>query len=888
MDAEDWLPWLALGLLASFVVAIEAMFRSRRATEALRNLTEKVLLLEHRVLRLDERLQAAGPAPTPEMPPAEVAPPQPAEAASEPPLPAAEPATPADEPATPPLPVTPALAAATSNGRRLEQLIVENWLVWLGGVALAMGGAFLVKLSIDYGWLTPAVRIVLGVALGVGLSGAAEWVIRRDAASESESATPSYIPQALAAAGCATVFASLYAAHQLYALLPAFFAFPLLAGTAVATVALSLRHGPFVAALGLIGAFAVPLLVQSDSPSALPLFGYLTLASAGSLVVLQYRPWPWLAWIWLAGAVVWVLLWLAQGPAEAPVVGGFLLVQFALFASLRHGVPRIGFLAGTGDTLLTRAITESAFWTLAVALFALVHADNFGAASLVCAVAAMLIVLAVAYRDLALDRVIAVAGALPLALLASWDLPRAAPEIERVLRLGPPDQVEHFAGFALIAAVLLGGLFLLLPRVARPGRWAALSAAAPPLILAIAYWRLKQYGFDIAWSAAALALGLAALGAAAAVTKRRSGAVEIEIALAAYAVSVLGATILAATFALPAPWLSVALALHLPAIGWVEGRIRLPVLRHLALGVAGVVLVRLVLNPFVLQYPLSPEPIFNWLLYGYGVPTIAFLAATRQFGGRADDLLVAVLEAGAIVFGTLFLTLEIRHFFYGRIDAPLQSLPRDSVQTIVWLSLAWLLLRLGQSRSRPVLHWGGVALFALGSAQAVLWQVMVANPLTIGASVGRWLVLDALTVAYGIPALLYAGIAISRLGPPALQWTARGLAIAFALLWLTLETRHAFQGEVLAWGRISDAEWYAYSTVWLAFAGLMLGVSLFRQNEWLRRAALAGIGLVAAKVFLSDMAQLEGVLRALSFLGLGGVLMAIGYAYRRLRPLQQE
>jgi uncharacterized membrane protein len=34
------------------------------------------------------------------------------------------------------------------------------------------------------------------------------------------------------------------------------------------------------------------------------------------------------------------------------------------------------------------------------------------------------------------------------------------------------------------------------------------------------------------------------------------------------------------------------------------------------------------------------------------------------------------------------------------------------------------------------------------------------------------------------------------------------------------------------------------------------------------------------------MAQLEGALRALSFLGLGGVLIGIGYAYRRLRPLQ--
>jgi uncharacterized membrane protein len=247
-----------------------------------------------------------------------------------------------------------------------------------------------------------------------------------------------------------------------------------------------------------------------------------------------------------------------------------------------------------------------------------------------------------------------------------------------------------------------------------------------------------------------------------------------------------------------------------------------------------------------------------------------------------------VLEAGAILFGTLFLTLEIRHFFYARIDAPLQSLARDSVQTIVWLALAWLLLRTSEKRARPVLHWGGIALFALGTAQAVLWQAIIANPLATGAPVGHWLVLDALTVAYALPAVIYVAIAAARLGPAALQWAARGLAIGFALLWLTLETRHAFRGEVLAWGRVSNAEWYAYSTVWLVFSGLALALSLWRGNEWLRRAALAGIGLVAAKVFLSDMAQLEGVLRALSFLGLGGVLIGIGYAYRRLRLLQPE
>jgi uncharacterized membrane protein len=407
------------------------------------------------------------------------------------------------------------------------------------------------------------------------------------------------------------------------------------------------------------------------------------------------------------------------------------------------------------------------------------------------------------------------------------------------------------------------------------------------LILIIAYWRVRNFVLDLGWSSMALTLAMFELAAAGSVARRR-GEPQIEIALAAYAVGVLGATILAATFALSNAWLTVAVALHLPAMGWVEGRIRLPVLRRAAFGVAGIVLVRLMLNPYLLDYPLSSTPIFNWLLYGYGVPALAFLVATRQFGGRADDLLVSVLEAGSVAFSAMLLTLELRHALYGRLDAPLGVLGRDAAQTLLWLALAAYLLWIGERRRRPVLHWGGIIFFGLATVQALLWQALIADPLLTGEPVGRLLIFDVPTLAFALPALLYAGIVWLRLGPNALRWVARILAAGLALLWLTLEIRHAFRGEVLTWGETGEAEWYAYSAAWLLFVGAGLAAGLLRRNDWLRRASLAGVGLVVAKVFISDMAALGGVLRALSFLGLGGALVGIGYAYRRLRPLRQQ
>ncbi len=781
-------------------------------------------------------------------------PPEPAPVAAEPAIPE-EPVAP---PAPPPPPVPP---AAPAPWQQWEQKLVGNWLVWLGGAAIALGGVFLVKLSIDYGLMTPLVRVVLGIILGIGLSIGAEWVRRHDLPDDAEPGAASYVPQALAAAGAATVFASLYAAHALYGFLPARLAFALLAATAGATVAQSLRHGPLVAALGLVGAFAV--------------------VTAGALALLRHRAWWWLAWPSLAGAIGWVALWLASAPdIETPVVALYLLVQFGLFAAFRHGIARIGFLAGIADTLIVRVVTRAAFWALAAGFLLLAEADGFGTTSVGAAILATIGLMVLAYRDSQLDDVIAAAGALALALLAGWTLPLPVVELSLWVFKLQPDHVADFTAAAVVFTGLLGGGgFLVLPRVARPGRWAALSASVPLLVLVIAYWRLQKFELDIAWS-------LAALLAAVAVTKRRSGALEIEIALAAYAVGVLGSTIFAATLALGEAWLTVALALHLPAIGWIEGRIRLPVLRWLALAVAVIVLVRLVLNPYLLDYPIGPMPIFNWLLYGYGVPAASFIVATRQFGSRADDLLVAVLEAGSALFSLSLLSLELTHAVYGRLTTlPLEDFGAGAALIALWLAFGGALFAVGERRHRPVLWWGGLVLLIWTTGVAIWWQPIM---LLFGAPVGNLVIVDALLLADAIPAAIYATIAWFTQSRPVFPTLARILAAAYAFAWITLEIQHVFHGEVQLFARSTEAEWYAYSLAWLAFASAGLAIGLWRRNRWLRQAGLIGIGLVIAKVFLSDMAELSGVLRALSFLGLGGALVAIGYAYRRLRPLQPQ
>jgi uncharacterized membrane protein len=860
----DWL--LTLCVIAASVLAAKAFSRTRALTATILALKASVELLDQRLSRFEDLPAAVAEAPSAEAP-------LPEEAVGE--------ATPVPAQNATPLPLAPA-------GKGWEEILVENWLVWLGGVALALGGAFLVKLSIDYGLLTPAVRVALGVLLGLALWAGAEWIVW----GEPAEARASNVSQALAAAGAATIFASLYAAYQLYGLLPPALAFPLLALIAAATVLMSLQHGPFVAVLGLAGAFAVPAMVGSEQPSAFALFAYLILVGAGSLALLRHRAWWWLAWIALAGSIGWALLWLAMfyDPADVWVIGGYLLAQIGLFAALRRGIPGVPFLEGVIDEPAVRPIVRTAFWAISFVVLVLVRIDSDGTAALGCAFLTALSLLAFAYRDSRLDDVLAACGTLAATLLALWSLPLPVDQRIGLLHNLPPEEVGRFLTVAIAFGLLLGGGgFAALARVPQPSRWAALSAATPPILLAVSYWRIAAFGLDLDWTVVALALAALELAAVRWAAQRRDGKAENELVLAAYAVGVLGCTILAAVLVLENAWLTVALALHLPALAWVEGRLRLPVLRHVALGIAAAVLVRLILNPEVLGYALSDTLIFNWLLYGYGIPAAAFILGTRQFGSRADDLLVKVLEAGSVTFSVMLVTLEVWHALSDRpLRFVLDNFALNAVETIAWLAMAGWLLHLGERRNRIVLRWSGVILFAIATVFAVGWQAIFLNPVMplFGRPVEGWFLLDSLFLAYAVPAALYAGIAFYRLGPHGLRQVAPVLAAGFAFLWVTLEVRHFFHGDRLNQGFTGEAEWYAYSAAWLAFAAAGLGAALKWRSLSLRRTSLLGLGLVVAKVFLSDMADLSGALRALSFIALGLVLVGLGYAYRRLQPFQ--
>ena len=105
---------------------------------------------------------------------------------------------------------------------------------------------------------------------------------------------------------------------------------------------------------------------------------------------------------------------------------------------------------------------------------------------------------------------------------------------------------------------------------------------------------------------------------------------------------------------------------------------------------------------------------------------------------------------------------------------------------------------------------------------------------------------------------------------------------------MTLEIRRLYHGPVLTSGATSGAEQYTYSIAWLAFGVVLLGIGIVVNSQRARLASAAVIALTIVKAFLIDMSTLTGVYRALSFMCLGLVLVAIGWFYQRVLFRRQK
>ncbi len=865
--------------IAAFVMALNTGARMRR--------------LETRFAALEARLggETAGLAPlVPEAPTTkpQTAAPQ----MAEPPARKEETAPAAPAPGSvPPVP-PPTPPAAHKLKPSLEERFGTQWVVWAGGIALALGGFFLVRYSIEQGWFGPAARVALGGAIALALIGAGEWTRRNELKSGLAGLKSADIPSVLTAAGTTIAYATIYAAYALYGFLGPVAAFVLLGAVALGTLAASLLHGPALAGLGLVGAYLAPAMVSTEEPNYWALYLYLAVVTAASFALARARLWRWLAVTAVAASVLWVLPGIGDLQQVAPH-GFHVAVSFALAALLIVSGLIFGPETKHGELDLVSSGALAAFLFASMLLVLATGHDNFALLVFVGLVAATV---AIAWRTDAAAAAVPAAAIFVALIFAQWSFGFDPVEIG----LREPDmpwQPERFLfGAPLTLGAVLAALFGISGFMAQRREtsplvsllWSASAVAAPIAILIALYWRIAGFDRSIPFAAAALVLAGFYAYATEALSRWTAGsesaAARNEQAGAIFATGAIASLALALSLALEKGWLTVALGLMVLGIAWIAEKRPWPVLRWLAAAVTVALLGRIYWDPRIVGGELGTTPIFNWLLYGYGVPALSLWFAGRMLRRQADDVPARIVDAAALLFTVLLIVFQVRHYITGGDPyASTMGLAEFGLQISLLLAVLIGLERL-RVKSGSVIH-DKAALLLAGAllAAAVVGLGFYVEPFRTGEPVGPRFV-NLILLGYGIPAVLTGVLAyVTRDTRPA--WysrTAAAVALALALAYLTLQIRRFYHGPQLFLGETSNAEQYTYSAAWLLFGVALLAAGIWFRSLPLRIGSAAVVVLTVLKVFLIDMGDLTGIWRALSFLGLGAVLIGIGWFYQRL------
>ena len=371
-----------------------------------------------------------------------------------------------------------------------------NTIVRVGLVILFVGLSFLAKLAVDAGLFPIEIRLALVGAAGAALLGVG--FNRREKKPQ--------FGRSLQGAGVAVLYLTIFASARVFGLVPPLAAFALMVVVCALGVALALLQNSRGLALGsFAGGFAVPILLGGESPTPLPLFAYFTILNVAILVIAGRRSWRPLNLLGFFAtfgmATVWGLA--SYDPRHYLLCQVFLaasvLIYLATALLYAHSTP--GKLGNAADATLLFGPAVAGFGLQA----GLVHDMSFGTAFSALAFGSVYVALAAftLRKRLAEMRLLSeclmaigvgfVTLAVPLALEVRWTSAAWALEGAGAFWVGARQArwMPRVFGLGLIglaAAILLTGLetnVSSLP-LANTGFVGALMIAVPMLL--IAWW----------------------------------------------------------------------------------------------------------------------------------------------------------------------------------------------------------------------------------------------------------------------------------------------------------------------------------------------------------------------------------------------------------------
>ncbi len=788
----------------------------------------------------------------------------------------------------------------TKPKKSLEELIGAQWSVWVGGVALLFGAVFLLRYSIEAGVFTPAMRVAMAAIFGVALLGAGEWLHRSDlkrfakgkvAAFAEGISEKAYIPTLLTAIGVFTLYGTIYAAYALYEFIGAIPAFSLLGLVSLGALALSFRHGAVLAAIGLAGSLVTPLLVQTDAPNVYMLYGYLVIVAAAALSVVRIRGWGWLNLATLFGLLMWSGLSLEAGQtlSTAPIWFAFLALVFGVSCYIASRASNDLSQNKSIETAEHNTLTAT-LWSVIAALFIIINmvdAVGFKTAKVDwlygagLASAAILMSASWVFKKQIWYVLVSVGLAFSLIVLTHGDYPM-------------------WVSLSILGAFSAGLMAFTILRILKktdslsltlPLTWALIATVYPLVTLLLLYGE-NYTGHNTLFAGGFGVSSLVLAGLALFLRK--------DEALGVLPAQVMGVGAAAGYFFA----VMIGLEGHAETIGLMGGIVlsvltawqwkafipRVTAVIFALISAAHSLVIRIGMDEAV-----SERLILNELWLYFALPAVLCAGGAWLLSRQKTDIWSEALKALSLTFGVLFIVFQIRHIMNGGdVLAPRLSFDELALQVVTGLSFSLGATRLSGQEWDPkasletqLLPTLAMAISSISLVIFVLGVCLGKSPLfNASETVNGNLALNSLTLAYLAPTILLAFIAVRLRNrrPEKYIQILGGLSLLSLILFLTSMIRFVFSGETISIFETppEGIELYAISAAWLIFGIALLVVGIKKDRLDLRMASAVLITLTILKAFLIDMAELEGVLRALSFVVLGLILIVIGRSYQKI------
>ncbi len=782
---------------------------------------------------------------------------------------------------------TPYTPPEKQTKQNLEQHFGARLPVWIGGIALALAGFYLVKYSIENNLLNPTVRVALGGALGLGLLYSANWVRQRP-----NFANGIRISQSLSGAGIAVLYVVSFASTRLYHLVPQFVGFAAMAAVTACALVLALRHGPPIALLGLAGGFLTPALLSQGGGDAFSLFVYLYFTASGLMIVVRKTQWWWLSIPTILACLLWVIVWLFSRytPGDSIWLGLFL---FAISTTIIIGSRKsyqdqidqdshnifastaiLNYIGLAGSLLLMGIVAGKAdFGYMEWALFGLLALGGIGLAF---------------FDDKLYGFVPWISMSVNAVMLFYWH---------------HSTNTEFTVILISFACVYMGSSYFLLWRAKLPLLWAGLLSTTALSYYLLAYYKLASKEFTdipLFWGVTALLLAGLMVYTLIKVRTAYEQSNTQQILLSVFSVAASSLITLALFIELEREFLSVAFATEMCALAWINRRVDIKALRAI-IAVVGIIFGLLLMPQILLMIQLTAYslveaklrlqtsiPIVQWPIFQLGLPAVMFLLSAYLLRQQRDDRLVKNFEVAALMLVAVMGYYFTRNSFH--TDQNVLFIKADFNERGVITNILFLYglacLWCGRKLTRPAFSGSGAVLFAIALFRITYFDLLIHNPLWDTQKISGVILINTLLLPYGFPIIWGWIFAHELVALEKFQWARRvtGFLLLLGFVLLSLNVRYIFHGEYLNSGTTPNAEIYSYSAVWLLLGIGLLLAGIAKHHKALRYASLAIILLAVAKVFLYDASELEGLYRVFSFFGLGLSLIGLSYLYTRFLP----